>query len=89
MIWKAVIHAFSSTWAAYGRAVFVEADDEATARERATDAAAAEYIGSRIEIDRIGVSTVKAREQFMEWKARQRAWMDAARKAEAGRHIIP
>ena len=57
-------------WRAYGRAVFVEAPDEWTARAQALDAATRDYPESRILLYGIGVSTEMARDAFEAKRAR-------------------
>lgn len=80
MIWKAMFDTRSPTWRAYGRAVFVEGDDEATARAAALIAAQADYPGSEIHLYGIGQSTERARQQFNEKKERLRQWQENATK---------
>jgi hypothetical protein len=66
-------------WRAYGRAVFVEAPDESTARARALDAARRDYPESTIHLYGIGQSTDTARDAFEAKKARLKAWQENAR----------
>lgn len=75
MIYKAMFDAISSTWQAYGRAVFVETDaPEEERRALAVAAAEKDYPGSRIVFISMGESTEAARKAFLDRKARERAW---------------
>lgn len=80
--------AHNSTWAAYGRAVFVEADDEGAARCKALEQARADYGGMEITIYALGESTRQAWDGFLDLKRRQRRWMEMARQGRAYREIF-
>jgi hypothetical protein len=80
MIWKAMFDTHAPHWRAYGRAVFVEGDDEAAARGAALIAARMDYPDSEILLYGIGQSTERARDAFEEKKARLQKWRENAAK---------
>jgi hypothetical protein len=75
VIYKVMFDTVSPTWRAYGRAIFVVADDPDAARVLAETAAQREYPDSAIRIVAIGETTEAARAAFDDRKRREREWM--------------
>ena len=83
MIWRCLFDARSPTWAAYGRAVFVEADSAVAAEVTADIVAGREYPGSTIHLYEVRPSSEAEWERWRDHRRRLEEWARLARTASA------
>lgn len=80
--WKYIYDAKTSTWGAYGRVAFVQADTEDAARVAGFAAAMAEYPASEIVPFDMGPSTESAAAAFAARRQRMEEWLSRTRTGE-------
>jgi hypothetical protein len=82
VIWKATFEARSAVWMAFGRVLFVEAEDIHAAEDAARSLAKLEFPGMVFHDWQIQPSTLHAMKAFEAKRAKYAAWLERVRSGE-------